>query len=154
MRTPATAAATMPAAPAHSHTRRPPPRCAVPALVSVSRIPMIQCRSAGCGGSVWESNPPPTCLEPDAGFEVREAHRDPRRFRASDYPRLKGSECITRLGGRQTRAASHDSGRSVIGSRAMGRTAQLVAMTLLVLALPADAADPALPPGGLSAGER
>ena len=36
----------------------------------------------------------------------------------------------------------------------MGRTAQLVAMTLLVLALPADAADPALPPGGLSAGER
>src|SRR5437016_14648345 len=27
-------------------------------------------------------------------------------------------------------------------------------MTLLVLALPADAADPALPPGGLSAGER
>src|SRR6185503_20389332 len=33
------------------------------------------------GGSVWESNPPPTCLEPDTGFEVREAHRVPRRFR-------------------------------------------------------------------------
>src|SRR4026207_484255 len=33
------------------------------------------------GGSVWESNPPPTCLEPDAGFEVREAHRDPIRLR-------------------------------------------------------------------------
>src|ERR687891_1984906 len=35
------------------------------------------------GGSVWESNPPPTCLEPDTGFEVREAHRVPRRFRRS-----------------------------------------------------------------------
>ena len=34
-----------------------------------------------CGGSVWESNPPPACLEPDTGFEVREAHRVPRRFR-------------------------------------------------------------------------
>jgi hypothetical protein len=34
---------------------------------------------------VWESNPPPTCLEPDAGFEVREAHRDPRRLRAGNY---------------------------------------------------------------------
>src|SRR4026208_2371866 len=33
------------------------------------------------GGSVWESNPPPTCLEPDAGFEVREAHPDPIRLR-------------------------------------------------------------------------
>ena len=31
---------------------------------------------------MWESNPPPACLEPDTGFEVREAHRVPRRFRS------------------------------------------------------------------------
>ena len=30
---------------------------------------------------MWESNPPPACLEPDTGFEVREARRVPRRFR-------------------------------------------------------------------------
>src|SRR5438046_8462409 len=95
MRTPATAAAAMPAAPAHSHARRPPPRCAMPALVSVSRMPMIEYRSAGCGGSVWESNPPPTCLEPDAGFEVREAHRDPRRFREAKYLSDQRKECTT-----------------------------------------------------------
>ena len=34
------------------------------------------------GGSAWESNPPRACLEPDTGFEVREAHRDPMRFRS------------------------------------------------------------------------
>ena len=33
------------------------------------------------GGSVWESNPSTVCLERSTGFEVREAHRDPRRFR-------------------------------------------------------------------------
>src|SRR5206468_2364064 len=38
--------------------------------------------SSPAGGSVWESNPPPACLEPDTGFEVREAHRVPRRFRS------------------------------------------------------------------------
>src|SRR2546425_60579 len=45
------------------------------------------------GGSVWESNPPPACLEPDTGFEVREAHRVPRRFRTCNYAREKRSEC-------------------------------------------------------------
>ena len=44
------------------------------------------------GGSAWESNPPRACLEPDAGFEVREAHRDPMRFPA---PRIEWLECIT-----------------------------------------------------------
>src|SRR5262245_23560401 len=34
-----------------------------------------------CGGSVWESNPSTVCLERSTGFEVREAHRVPRRFR-------------------------------------------------------------------------
>src|SRR5262250_2536339 len=44
------------------------------------------------GGSVWESNPPPACLEPDTGFEVREAHRVPRRFRCSlSFSRLSVS---------------------------------------------------------------
>src|SRR5215831_7097860 len=47
------------------------------------------------GGSVWESNPPPTCLEPDAGFEVREAHRDPIRLRAANYSSDQRKECTT-----------------------------------------------------------
>ena len=47
------------------------------------------------GGSVWESNPPPTCLEPDAGFEVREAHRDPKRLRGANYPSDQRKECTT-----------------------------------------------------------
>ena len=29
------------------------------------------------GGSAWESNPPKALQVPPAGFEVREAHRDP-----------------------------------------------------------------------------
>src|SRR3990172_3831346 len=54
------------------------PCAGLPACQADSLSP---CLSPGLsGGSVWESNPPPACLEPDAGFEVREAHRDPRRF--------------------------------------------------------------------------
>lgn len=34
-------------------------------------------RYADAGGSVWESNPPRTCLGPAIGFEVREAHQQP-----------------------------------------------------------------------------
>ena len=44
---------------------------------------------------MWESNPPPTCLEPDAGFEVREAHRDPIRLRVPNYPSDQRKECTT-----------------------------------------------------------
>src|SRR5215472_7167126 len=47
------------------------------------------------GGSVWESNPPPTCLEPDTGFEVREAHRDPIRLREANYPSDQQKESTT-----------------------------------------------------------
>ena len=43
------------------------------------------------GGSAWESNPPRACLEPDTGFEVREAHRDPMRFRARKIASLSVS---------------------------------------------------------------
>src|SRR5262245_48703719 len=63
---------------------------ASPALASVRRVSIVCSRVGRHGGSVWESNPPPTCLEPDAGFEVREAHRDPRRFRAADHSRIEG----------------------------------------------------------------
>src|SRR5262249_28049330 len=41
-------------------------------------------------------NPPPTCLEPDAGFEVREAHRDPIRLRAANYLPDRQKECTTK----------------------------------------------------------
>src|SRR4051812_31085504 len=49
------------------------------------------------GGSVWESNPPPTCLEPDTGFEVREAHRVPRRFRCSSTRPFQPKDYTTGL---------------------------------------------------------
>src|SRR5437870_11175770 len=45
----------------------------------VRRSPLAKYRSFG--GSVWESNPSTVCLERSTGFEVREAHRVPRRFR-------------------------------------------------------------------------
>src|SRR3989449_7702334 len=48
-----------------------------------------------CGGSVWESNPSTVCLERSTGFEVREAHRVPRRFRYCKSALFKRSECTT-----------------------------------------------------------
>src|SRR5438128_3054675 len=62
------------------------------------RRPVRVCRDSFIvvvGGSVWESNPPPACLEPDTGFEVREAHRVPRRFRSFNRPPAQPLECIT-----------------------------------------------------------
>src|SRR2546422_4065123 len=48
-----------------------------------------------CGGSVWESNPSTVCLERTTGFEVREAHRVPRRFRYCKSALFNRSECTT-----------------------------------------------------------
>src|SRR5215470_20318893 len=45
------------------------------------------------GGSVWESNPPPTCLEPDTGFEVRGVHRRRKRLREANYLSDRRKEC-------------------------------------------------------------
>jgi helix-turn-helix protein len=44
---------------------------------------------------VWESNPPPTCLEPDAGFEVRGVHRRRKRFRGANPAPDQQEECTT-----------------------------------------------------------
>src|SRR5215467_10555331 len=69
---------------------------AVPCAPSPCRVPLAT-RPARLdhGGSAWESNPPRACLEPDTGFEVREAHRDPMRFRSGES---SGIECITANG--------------------------------------------------------
>src|SRR5712692_5580028 len=61
----------------------------------VARRPRRLLIAHSFGGSVWESNPPPACLEPDTGFEVREAHRVPRRFRSFNRPPAQPLECIT-----------------------------------------------------------
>src|SRR5207249_10912797 len=45
-----------------------------------ARLPVVLGHESP-GGSVWESNPSTVCLERSTGFEVREAHRVPRRFR-------------------------------------------------------------------------
>src|SRR5206468_502748 len=47
------------------------------------------------GGSVWESNPSTVCLERSTGFEVREAHRVPRRFRRYNGGSPKRQEFTT-----------------------------------------------------------
>src|SRR5215831_1064371 len=47
------------------------------------------------GGSVWESNPPPTCLEPDTGFEVRGVHRRRKRLHRWNYLSDQQTECST-----------------------------------------------------------
>jgi aminoacyl-tRNA editing protein len=73
------------------------PRSAARHLVSAVPCPPSPCPSrplatrlthaldrSDHGGSAWESNPPRACLEPDTGFEVREAHRDPMRFRSGE----------------------------------------------------------------------
>src|SRR3989475_11024582 len=59
----------------------------------VRRSPLAKYRSFG--GSVWESNPSTVCLERSTGFEVREAHRVPRRFRYCKSALFKRSECTT-----------------------------------------------------------
>src|SRR5499433_239342 len=86
---PATTAAAIATPPIPNQSARVPRPLASPALASVLRVSIVCSRVGTHGGSVWESNPPPTCLEPDAGFEVREAHRDPRRFRATDHSRIE-----------------------------------------------------------------
>lgn len=44
---------------------------------------------------MWESNPPPACLEPDTGFEVRGVHRRRKRFREANYLSDQQKECTT-----------------------------------------------------------
>src|SRR5215470_9085649 len=51
--------------------------------MAVRADPPLPCHSFG--GSVWESNPSTVCLERSTGFEVREAHRVPRRFQSGNY---------------------------------------------------------------------
>src|SRR5207302_7885602 len=59
----------------------------------VRRSPLAKYRSFG--GSVWESNPSTVCLERSTGFEVREAHRVPRRFRRYNEGSSKRQEFTT-----------------------------------------------------------
>src|SRR5215471_3592542 len=92
---PATTAAVTATPPIPSQSPRLPRPLASPALASVLRVSIV-CSGVGThGGSVWESNPPPTCLEPDAGFEVREAHRDPIRLRDAKCLSTQRPECTT-----------------------------------------------------------
>src|SRR5215470_20333131 len=90
---PATTAAATATPPIPNQSAREPRPLASPALASVLPVSIVCSRVGTHGGSVWESNPPPTCLEPDAGFEVREAHRDPIRLRAAKYPSDQRKEC-------------------------------------------------------------
>src|SRR5438445_6551113 len=64
----------------------------------VRRSPLAKYRSFG--GSVWESNPSTVCLERSTGFEVREAHRVPRRFQACNYAPFQ--RCEFTIAGRIT----------------------------------------------------
>jgi hypothetical protein len=45
---------------------------------------------------VWESNPPPTCLEPDTGFEVRGVHRRRKRLHRGNLASNQRCECTTK----------------------------------------------------------
>src|SRR5437762_1278546 len=66
--------------------RHPPARAWLPIVLGPSLLR---------GGSVWDSHPSTVCLERSTGFEVREAHRVPRRFRHRKYASMKRYECTT-----------------------------------------------------------
>src|SRR5881628_1221891 len=70
--------------------RRPTVSCALGCRGSL--VMAVTCDRKS-GGSVWESNPPPTCLEPDAGFEVRGVHRRRKRFRSAHCAPDPQKEC-------------------------------------------------------------
>src|SRR5207249_6693100 len=90
------------------------------------------CRS--CGGSVWESNPSTVCLELSTGFEVREAHRVPRRFRRYNDASSKPHE-FTIAPVRARRPGRRGEGLEPSGSEARQALLRLLADLLELLLL-------------------